>query len=87
MPTLTIPDVPESVVLQLEALAKEQGCTVEGAARLCLEEGLPKMADKGPMTREEVERFLEEVRISRESLRTPPLTEEFLREAKNWGRP
>ena len=87
MATLTIPNVPESVFKQLEAQARRHGCMLGVEALLCLEEGLSKSWRRDPRTPEEVERLLEEARVSRESLSAPPLTEEFLRNAKNWGRP
>jgi plasmid stability protein len=87
MAALTIPNVPDSVVRRLEEQARQRGCSLEVEARLCLEEGLSRLRKVVPKTPEEVNRILEEIRIHRESLHTPPLTEEFLQEAKNWGRP
>lgn len=80
MTTLTIPDMPDAVIRQLSAQASQHHCTLEEEARM----RLVSTVRKSP---EEVRCILEKIRIHRESLSVPPPTEEFLREAKNWGRP
>lgn len=85
MPTLTIPNVPDSVMKRLEALAHRQGCTLEVEARLCLQKILSET--KVPIAEEEEKTIPERVRVRRESLSVPPLTEEFLQMDKNLGRP
>lgn len=87
MATLTISNVPDSVVRGLEALARQHDCTLEVEAWMCLQKGLSETRAKVPITAEEEKAILERIRVRRESLSVPPPTEEFLRKAKNWGRP
>lgn len=80
MNTLTISDVRDDIVHDLEEQAKLHRRTLAEEARL----RLARPVGKSP---EEVKRVLERFRKSREALSVPPLTEEFLEKAKNWGRP
>ena len=80
MATLTIKNVPEKVHKRLKESAAQHRRSINSEAISCLEKVLVA-------TREDPREFLEEVRAARERMGYVNLTEEFLRAAKNEGRP
>jgi hypothetical protein len=87
MTTLTIPDIRDEAIRHLREQARLHHRTLEEEARTLLESDAPKPPEGGPRSVEEEREILERVRARRESRSGPPLTEEFLEKAKNWGRP
>ena len=75
---ITIKDIPPRLHRKLKACAKANNRSLNGEVINRLEISLGDL--------EERERLLQEIDEFRSSLKVPPLTEEFLREAKNWGR-
>ena len=78
---ITIKEIPAKVHRKLKARAKANKRSLNREVIDILEK-VDQTA--GIMDREA---FLRDVREFRSKLKGPPLTEEFLREAKNWGRP
>jgi len=83
MATLTIKNVPRKLHQRLKLNAAAHRRSMNSEVIACLEETL---ADKRP----DPEKFLAEVREARERIARESglfVTDEFLREARNWGRP
>ena len=87
MTTLTIPDIRDEAVRHLREQARLHHRTLEEEARTLLEGDAPEPSKGSPKALDEEREILERVRARRESRSGPPLTEEFLEKAKNWGRP
>jgi plasmid stability protein len=79
MATLTIKGLPDTLYRRLKARAAKQRRSINSEAILCLEREL--LAD-----RVDPRIVLARIDRLRESLRLPPLTDELLREAKEYGR-
>ncbi len=82
MATLTIKGMPDELYQRLKASAAEHRRSLNNEAIVRLEDALRRR-------REGEEALLERIRERRERLAKtmPPLTDEFINEAKNWGRP
>jgi len=80
MPGLTIKNMPDDLYQSLKARAKANHRSLNGEAIACLERTIGTR-------RIDPDEFLARIRKLREEVKCPPLTERFLREAKNWGRP
>jgi antitoxin FitA len=80
MPTLTIKNVPEKLHRRLKESAALHRRSINNEAISCLETVLvPQRVDP--------QKFLAEVRAMRERMPKLYIDDEFLRTAKNWGRP
>lgn len=80
MATLTIKSLPDRLYQLLKAQAARERRSINSQVIICLERAL--------MTRRrDPAALLERIDKLRSRLKVPPLTDEFLREAKNWGRP
>jgi len=80
MATLTIKNIPEKLHKRLRESAAQHRRSINNEAISCLEKVLVT-------TREDPREFLAEVRAARARIPRAYLTEEFLRAAKNEGRP
>ena len=76
---ITIKDIPGKLHRKLKACASANNRSLNGEIISRLERSVLDGEDR--------ERLLQEIDDFRSSLNVPPLTEEFLRAAKNWGRP
>lgn len=81
MATLTIKNVPEELHKRLRENAARNRRSINSEAITCLESVL------GPHRRVDPKKFLAEVDAMQERMPFVNLTEEFLRAAKNEGRP
>ena len=80
MPSLTIEHFPEDLYAILTDSAKLHRRSLDGEAIACLKHALSEK-------KLDVEAFLERADEIRNSLNVSPLTEEFMRDAREWGRP
>jgi plasmid stability protein len=83
MASLTIKGIPEELCERLRRSADENRRSMNREAIVCLERALAKRVP----AKVDVQTQLARIRELRESLNVPPLTDEMLREAKEWGRP
>lgn len=80
MATLTIKNIPEELYAKLKQSAQRHHRSVNSHTIVCLEQAL-----RG--RRLDPEAFLARVRILQQKVSLPELTDEFLQDAKNEGRP
>lgn len=82
MATLTIKGIPDELYQRLKASAAEHRRSLNNEAIVRLEDALRRR-------RESEEALLARIDARREALAKtmPPLTDEIINEAKNWGRP
>ncbi|MBI4559951.1 MAG: Arc family DNA-binding protein [Candidatus Hydrogenedentes bacterium] len=80
MPALTIKNLPDELYRSLRDSAKAHRRSLNSEVIVCLEQSLGTV-------RLDPEAFLDQVRRLRSEIRGPKLTDRFLREAKNAGRP
>lgn len=80
MATLNIKNVPDELYARLKGRASTHRRSINSEAIVCLEESLcPR--------RVESSEILARVDRLRDEIKLPPLTDEFLDQAINWGRP
>lgn len=80
MPTLTIKNLPPELYERLKKSAERNRRSLNREIIVCLEKALLERP-------REPEEILKKVAVLRDQLRVQPLTEDFLRRAKNEGRP
>ena len=80
MPALTIKNIPDELYRSLKESAKAHHRSINGEVITCLERMLGT-------SRIDPERFLARVESLQKQVRIPKLTDRFLREAKQRGRP
>lgn len=81
MPTITLKNIPEELYERIKKRAKEQRRSINGEVIMSLEGVFLKRV----RTQEEI---LADVDRLREKTRDmPPLTDEEIRQARDWGRP
>ena len=80
MPSITVKGVPDTLYTTLKQRAKKNRRSLNSEIIVCLEE----VANKSEF---DPEAWLKEVEKLRNEVKVTPLTEDELREAKNWGRP
>lgn len=78
--TLTIKGLPDDLYERLKASAADHRRSLNSEAIVCLERALGG-------ARIDEDELLARIDARRERLKLPPLTDEFLREARSWGRP
>ena len=80
MPTLTIKNIPQDLYERLKENAAKSRRSLNREIIFCLEQALGGR-------RVDPDDFLARIRVLREEIALPPLTDEFLAEARNDGRP
>ncbi len=80
MPSITVKGVPDTLYTLLKQRAKKNRRSLNSEIIVCLEESAGK-------TEFDPETWMKEVEKLRNEVNVTPLTDEELREAKNWGRP
>ena len=83
MRSITIKGIPDPLYRRIKRRAAEHRRSLNSEVIVCLEQSAPptRMDPKAYLAR------IDALHRKLKKLNLPPLTDDFLREAKNWGRP